>query len=256
MLILAQMFAQRIFKTFLVSVVLIFSKYSFAARESQLKYWTSFGQCPSKSAGSFVLKLTNTFEANKSLLSLKKTIVENDLMDKYYLSDYKIDYNPVRKRLEFRLDCPGPLVKVHVYNNSGNESYEALLVTSGRLFDPTYEVLLRSEKKLDYQLPILSIQEDMLSDKINNRLVSIFNPLDLKMRKKISEIILDEHKEMTVIMSLKGRPSSVFLGKDNWEIKVEKLQKIISFMEKKKKIPAIINITNLKKVVVKFNDNL
>jgi hypothetical protein len=44
------------------------------------------------------------------------------------------------------------------------------------------------------------------------------------------------------------------MGVDEWNLKMTKLEKIVNYMELQKKIPAIINLTNSKKVVVKFND--
>jgi hypothetical protein len=44
------------------------------------------------------------------------------------------------------------------------------------------------------------------------------------------------------------------MGLDEWEEKVAKLDKIVNYMELKEKIPAVINLTNSKKVVVKFRD--
>jgi hypothetical protein len=78
--------------------------------------------------------------------------------------------------------------------------------------------------------------------------------MDLDFRKTLSEVILGTRGNLTIILSLKGRPSSAFLGKDSWTEKTLKLQKIIRFLGEKKKTPSIINLTNSKKVVVKFND--
>ena len=60
---------------------------------------------------------------------------------------------------------------------------------------------------------------------------------------------------MTVILSIDGHPSSVFMGSDLWDEKMVKLQKIVNYVASEKmKVPAIINLTNLKKIVVKFSD--
>ena len=72
-------------------------------------------------------------------------------------------------------------------------------------------------------------------------------------RKNLSEVIVNEDDELTIILSLNGTPSSAFLGKENWSEKIKKLKKIVNFMEKKGRIPAVINLTNSKKVVVKFS---
>ena len=80
--------------------------------------------------------------------------------------------------------------------------------------------------------------------------------MDLNFRKRISEVILNKNGELTIILSLRGQPSSVFLGNTLWEEKTNKLFKIVKYMRKKRKIPAIINLTNSKKVVVKFTDKI
>ena len=59
---------------------------------------------------------------------------------------------------------------------------------------------------------------------------------------------------LTIILSLDGNPSSAFLGDDEWTLKAVKLQKILKFLGAKEKTPSVINLTNSKKVVVKFND--
>jgi hypothetical protein len=59
-----------------------------------------------------------------------------------------------------------------------------------------------------------------------------------------------------MIFSINRKPSSAFLGSDYWSEKVEKLTKVIDFMKKKKKIPSVINLTNSKKIVVKFPDSI
>ena len=55
-------------------------------------------------------------------------------------------------------------------------------------------------------------------------------------------------------MSVGRKPSSAFLGKEYWDEKVAKLGSIMNVMKSKKTIPAVINLTNAKKVVVKFTD--
>jgi len=89
---------------------------------------------------------------------------------------------------------------------------------------------------------------------IQQRITKIISNLDLVFRKNLSEVIVNDSSELTMILSLKGQPSSVFLGADEWDLKVEKLTKIVGYMSKGKKIPTIINLTNPKKVVVKFNE--
>ena len=71
-------------------------------------------------------------------------------------------------------------------------------------------------------------------------------------RKYLSEMIVSESKDLTVIFSYKGRPSSVFIGKEQWPEKNEKLVRLLKYMLEKEQMPTTINMTNLKKVVVKF----
>ena len=93
-----------------------------------------------------------------------------------------------------------------------------------------------------------------MDNRIQQRVTKLIKNMDLQLRKKLAEVIVSDIKELTVILSIDGRPSSVFMGADNWGEKVKKLQKIVKYMKLKNRIPSIINITNTKKVVVKFND--
>lgn len=221
---------------------------------SNVKYKTSFGQCPSRTAGSLALGLISEFEKTGSLKEVKKLIVKDKLDEKHYLSDYKIDYNPIDGQLKFDFDCPEPLMKVQIYKETGSESYEALLVSNGRLYDPTYEVLLRSENKLHRSLPYLAIPVGEMDEDLQFEIADLINQMNPEFRAKLSEVILADTKELTVILSVKNRPSSVFLGPGDWKEKIEKLDKLVSYMESKNKIPSVINLTNVKKVVVKFDD--
>lgn len=222
--------------------------------ENKVKYRTAFGKCPSRAAGTFTLKLVKDFERTNSLRSVKNLIAREKLQEKHFVSDYTVKYDPMKRMLSFMYDCPSPLMKVQIYKENGLESYEAILVDSGKLYDPTYEVLLRSEKKLDYSLPFLAIPVGDMDKDVQKQITSIVSGLSLSFRKKLSEVIISDSKELTMILSVKGHPSSVFMGKDDWEQKVNKLTKIVGYMAKKKKVPTIINLTNPKKVVVKFNE--
>lgn len=223
-------------------------------KKKELKYRTSFGKCPSRAAGTLTLQLVKAFERNQSLRDVKIKIVKEKLNEKHFLSDYKVQYNPHKKILHFKFDCPEPLMKVQVYKSNGLESYDAILVDNGLLFDPTYEVLLRGEKKLTHDLPFLALPVGDMDKKVQNQITKIVKKMPKKFRLKLSEVILNDSKELTIILSVKGHPSSVFLGNKEWGDKVVKLQKIVKYMETNGKVPAIINLTNLKKVVVKFND--
>jgi len=249
-------------QTFLASLLFLLTLFSSGSAVSalgnkakeEIRYKTSFGSCPSRVAGTLTLQLIKNFEKSKSLRGLKQKIIKEKLIDKHFIGDYKIQYNPLKKEMKFSYDCPSPLMKVQIYKENGLDSYEAILVDNGRLFDPTYEVLLRGEKKLDYPLPFFAIPVGEMDEEIQRQVTSIVKQMGLNFRKKISEVILNKEGELTIILSVKGQPSSVFLGQKEWDEKVDKLMKIIGYMEQKHKIPAIINLTNSKKVVVKFTD--
>jgi hypothetical protein len=219
---------------------------------NKVKYKTFFGQCPSKVAGSLTLTLIKEFEKKQSLKSIKEKIVKDNLYDKHFLSYYNVNYDPASKLLTFKYDCPKPLMKVQIYKENGDEFYTSILVDNGKLFDPTYEVLLRSSKRLKGKLPNLAMPVKLINKDKHHEVTGLIKKLDVKMAKNLSEIILNSNGELTMILSVNDRPSSVFMGKDYWSEKVEKLVKVIDFMKKKKTIPAVINLTNSKKIVVKF----
>ncbi len=108
-----------------------------------IKYRTSFGNCPSRTAGSLTLKLVKIFEGNRSLKDVKDYITSEKIMEKYFLSDYQIDYDPLKKIISLNLECPNPLMKVQIYKRNAIDSYDAILLEHGKLYDPTYMVLLK-----------------------------------------------------------------------------------------------------------------
>jgi len=221
---------------------------------ADLSYRSNLGKCPTRPAGTMALQVVKTFEQTHSLRDVKLKIVNEKWGDKYFVSDYKIKYDPFSKVLDLNFNCPEPLMKVQIYRKDSSESYEAILVDNGQLFDPTYEALLRSEKKLTRDLPYLSMPVGEMEDKIQIDVTNLVKEMRPGLRSKLSEVILNDNKELTIILSINGHPSSVFMGLDEWSDKLVKLDKIVNYMELKEKIPAIINLTNSKKVVVKFND--
>lgn len=241
---------------FLVTNVNLIEAKSKKYFEDRIHYKTDFGYCPSKIVGRMTLALVKEFEKNRSLLSLKKKIIKEKLEEKYFLSSYKVDYHPIQKTLKFKYDCPKPLMKVQIYKKNGEEFYTAVLVDSGELYDPTYEVLLRAEKKLEKSLPHMAYPATLLDSGYAKKLTSLLNTVGVDFVKNISEVILNENKELTIILSLGRKPSSAFLGTNEWNEKVDKLDSVIKYMQSKKTIPAIINLTNLKKIVVKFSDTI
>ena len=241
-------------------LLLLISNISIAASkkyfENKTHYKTMFGQCPSKAVGRLTLTLIKEFEKNSSLLDLKKKIVKEKLDEKYYLSSYQISYDPLQKMIKFNYECPKPLMKVQIYRKNGDEFYTAILVDNGKLYDPTYEVLLRAEKKIKKDLPNLAIPAGLINTDLHKKITSILNNAGEEFTSKISEVILSEKKELTIIMSIGRKPSSAFLGKDYWDEKMEKLFQLVGYMGERKSIPTVINLTNSKKVVVKFSEKI
>tara|TARA_B100001971_G_scaffold213155_1_gene245546 strand:- start:135458 stop:136192 length:735 start_codon:yes stop_codon:yes gene_type:complete len=241
---------------FLTILFISTTLYSATNKQKKVQYKTFFGSCPSRVAGKLTLDLVSEFEKNRSLLEIKEKIVKDKLDEKHFLSTYSINYHPVENLLKFKFDCPKPLLKAQIYKKNGDEFYTAILVDNGKFVDPTYEVLLRSEKKLNHQLPHLAYPVSLIDSGIESEIKDLVSKFNKEYKGKISEIIVDDNKKLTLIFSINRRPTSAFLGAEYWGEKVGKLIKIIDYMKEKKTIPAVINLTNSKKVVVKFSDTI
>lgn len=220
--------------------------------QNNIRYQSFFGECPSKSSGMFALLVMKEFEKERSLKDVKEKIVAEKWDEKFFLSDYRIGYNPVNKTLKMQLECPEALAKVQVYKANGEEHYSAILGNNNKLYEPHYENLLRAEEKLIYNLPLLALSADQISDGPSADLTNFIKKVSPELRKKISEIIINKNNDLTIIFSLSGKATSVFMGADLWDEKITKLDKIIGYITKNKKYPKSINLVNAKKVVVKF----
>jgi hypothetical protein len=87
-------------------------------------------------------------------------------------------------------------------------------------------------------------------------LARFIKAMDRDLRRTISEMILSQNDDLTIVFSLGGKATSVFMGSDLWEEKLTKLTKIVGFVLEKKRYPTSINLVNAKKVVVKFSDKI
>jgi hypothetical protein len=242
-------------------ILTLISAHAFASKptlnvKKEIKYKTQFNGCPAQAVGKLTLDLVHEFDKKRSLLNLKKMIVKKNLEEKYFLSEYKINFDPSTQSLKFIFNCPKPLMKAQIYKKNGEEYYTAILVDTGKFVDPAYEVLLRAEKKLTTPLPSLAYPVSMVNDETLKTITALTQKFNQEFKNKLSEVILNEDKSLTMIFSINRKPSSAFLGNDYWSEKVEKLTKVIDFMKKKKKVPAVINLTNSKKIVVKFSDSI
>lgn len=244
-------------KSFLASIFILFANSAWSSipesfTQNNIRYQTFFGECPSKSSGMFSLLIMKEFEKNRSLKEVKEKILSERWDEKYFLSDYRISYNPVSKSLKVSMDCPSALAKVQVYKSTGEEHYSAILGDNNKLYEPHYENLLRIEKKLNHHLPLLALSAEQLEQGPSAELTQFINKISPDLRVKISEIILSKNNELTIVFSLAGKATSVFMGADLWGEKITKLDKIVGYVTKNKKYPKSINLVNAKKVVVKF----
>lgn len=227
-----------------------------AFTQNNISYRSYFGECPSKSSGMLTLIIMKEFEKNHSLKEVKEKILSEKLDEKYFLSDYRIAYNPVIKTLRIQLECPEPVAKVQVYKPNGEEHYSAILGSNAKMYEPHYENLMKSEKKLAYNLPLLAISMDQLDGDAPMAISRFVQMMEKELRKQISEIIINKNNELTIVFALGRRATSVFMGADLWEEKLGKLTKIVGYVSKNKRYPTSINLVNSKKVVVKFSDTL
>ncbi len=220
---------------------------------TDIRYKTVIGQCPARSAGGIALKIVKEFEKNKSLFDVKKKIIEDALSSKYFISDYKVRYDPYNNFLDLEFDCPAPLMRVLVYRGKDkNDLFDAILVSSGKLYDPTYEELLRDEKKLTKTLPTMAIPVAYINKESQKEIATLYKNFGATLQRVTSEVILNDIGELTIVLSVRGNPSSIFMGDSEWDEKLEKLKKLVKYMEEKDRVPSVVNMTNSKKVVVKF----
>lgn len=196
------------------------------------------------------------FEKAKSLRDVKEKILNEKLDEKYFLSNYRISYNPVIKTLRINFECPEPLAKVQVYKPNGEEHYSAILGDNARMYEPQYENLMKAEKRLTHHLPLLAISMNQLEGNAPTDLANFIKKMEVDMRKQVSEIIVSKNNDLTIIFALGGKATSVFMGADLWEEKLTKLAKIVGYVGKNKRYPTSINLVNSKKVVVKFSDKI
>ncbi len=135
-----------------------------------------------------------------------------------------------------------------------NNDYKlsSLLVDTGDVFDPQYEVLLRREKLIANSVPYFAISIKNLNEQKHLGVVSLLKQMNPKVYQQVSEVILNDSEELTLILKSKSKAISVLLGKEYWDDKISKLSKIQDHFSQKEKKPLVINLTSNKKVVVRF----
>lgn len=224
--------------------------------QKDIKYRSYFGECPAKSSGMLALVIMKEFEKNRSLKDVKERMLKEKLDEKFFLSDYRISYNPAIKTLRINLECPQPLAKVQVYKSNGAEHFSAILGANAKLYEPQYENLMKAEKKINYNLPLLAMSMEQLDGDAPTNLATFIKLMEPELQRQISEIILNKNNELTIVFALGRKATSVFMGADLWEEKLTKLNKIVGYVSESKRYPSSINLVNAKKVVVKFSDKI
>jgi hypothetical protein len=221
-------------------------------KHNNMTYRTYFGACPDRSSSDLVIQIVKIFEKNYSLKEVKEKIVSEKWQEKYFLNDYRLSYHPIKKQLSVHFHCPKPLARVQVYKDNGQEHYTATLTVGGKLFDPSYEVLMKNEKKLMFDLPALVMSIQLINSGEQAKIADFLHLLKDSFLKRTSEIIYNDRFELTLIMNNSLSTTSIFLGKDLWDHKLSKLEKILTYMDRSQRNPSVINLSHSKKVVVKF----
>ncbi len=215
-----------------------------------ISYTNQYSGCPKRNLEKLTAELHKVFSKKKSLWDVKKFIVEKDLAKKNFLMSYKIDYSPIKADLTFSYECPLPILKLQFISDKKDQDHY-VLGENGELYDPTYLEILKNEEKVEH-LPDLALPKKLGEKDFLKNLALMVKNIPITLHEALSEIIVNEEKDLTLVLSLRERPMSVFLGSDQWEEKTQKLTKILDYLGTKNRIPSVMNMTSLKKVIVKF----
>lgn len=233
---------------FLIATFLIAAN-SFA---KEVNYKIKNYSCPTKAVGDLTLRLMDIFERDHSLKDLKISIVKNAYKRKYFLQNYEIKFNPIDRNILFTYYCPKPLMKIEIFDSLGIKTFGGTLVSTGEVYKESFLNLLKEESKKELDIPYLSIPHDKVDSDLTKKIASLYLSLDDKNKGKVSEIIINPNNELTFILNSSNRVASAFFGLDNWSDKMHKLEKILNHFNSSGKLPSLVNLTNSKKVVVKF----
>ena len=222
------------------------------AAKNEVSYKIKNYSCPTKVVGDLTLRLMDVFERDQSLKDLKLSIVKNAYESKYFLQDYEIKFNPLEGSLLFTYYCPKPLMKIEIFDSLGIKTFGGTLVSNGEIFKESFLKLLEKESNKELDIPYLSIPHDKINGELTKRIAKLYLSLSDVNKQKVSEIILNSSKELTFIITSSNRVASAFFGQVKWSEKVSKLEKILNHFNASDKLPSLVNLTNSKKVVVKF----
>lgn len=222
-------------------------------KNTETQYSLNWGNCPVKTSGDLAIILAREYDKSHSLFDLNKKIQAENWKEQYFLSSYEISYDMFRKKLSFNFNCPRILLRVQIFKNSGDNYYSGVLVDTGDVYDPNYEVILRREGVIQKKLPFLAMSLNDINEKKHLKVINLLNRFPRKLYDQLSEVVVDQNQELTLIMRNDEKVSSVFFGDDYWDDKLNSLIKINDYFITKQKYPSQINLTSNKKIVVKFS---
>jgi hypothetical protein len=219
---------------------------------SGIRYEVQTNLCPKSHVQHLINKIKRSYDEHQSLYDLKKQFLSENWSTQYFLSFYKIEYFPFVKKVAVQLDCSQPLFRVHFKQNS-HELYEKTLAENGQLYDPNYEYLYYKDQDVPVQLSYLTIDEKHRENKIFFiQIKNLVKTQKVFFQKYIAEAIFDEGDSLTFIIRHSQGSSVAYLGKSDWNKKLHILKKMMMNFEMQGQIPVLMNVSNLKKVVVKF----
>jgi len=204
-----------------------------------------------KTAADLAIVLAREFDQSKSLYTLKQKMIDERWQENYFVSDYSISFNPVKSILSFKFSCPRLLARVQI-TREGGQQYMASLVEDGKIYDPQYEVVLRREKMIAGNIPYFAVSLTSVNEQKHLPVVQLLKQMKPSIYQKISEVIFNDTQELTLIVKTKLGATTVFLGREYWDEKMNKLSKIEDYFNQQTRQPKIINLTSNKKVVVRF----
>ncbi|MBI2521523.1 MAG: hypothetical protein HYV97_13985 [Bdellovibrio sp.] len=232
--------------------------YTQLLQANSYSYKSFIGNCPARPSSEFALLIAKRFEEKKSLGDVKRYLENGHHSERYFVSNYKVDFDPLREHITIKLECPGPIYRVTFYSTKGTrpKSYDDLILASdGNFYNKIFADFLTEEGKLTKKLPVLAMPESRYGRELWDGLKRISTSIyTLELEKNLTEMIVNKDGSLTMILSVNSHPVSVFFGKSEWDDKIQKLSRLVTYTQNQQRIPSIVNMTNAKKVVVKFSE--
>jgi len=236
-------------KKFLAFLLFFASQTLSASVFSEIK----FGKCPQKRVKDISEDLLDSFKKKKSMGDLKKILLSKKIEEKYFITSYQIDYEPVTNKLLMSFECPDLIGNIVLYDKAGKKKYHMVLGRDGKTYDPNYEVLLRAESKIKGKLTSVSFEDNVVTQKRLGQMSDYLKFLEKQKGIDFNELILNKENQLVGIFSRNQSTTSVFFGKHSWSEKTQRLKKSLDYFMDKKKQPSLIKFVDDKKIVVKFS---